>query len=110
MNPVETVDACLQNIEVQTFVAVNLSNYNKMPVTAKVLEVNEEKIKIHYWKGTFKGKWSPQNVPRTWNPWVDELPKDCVILCSFSLQEESKLFPSTRKHLQDKHAKLKQKD
>ena len=98
-NPVETTDDCLDNIEVGTFAAV--------AVIGKVLEVNAETIKIHYWKGSFKGKWSPQNVPRSRDPWVDERLKNCIILCSFSLTEGSKLFPSTRKHLQDKYAKLK---
>ena len=109
-NLVETLDDPLKNIEVGKFVAVHLPNYDKVPVIGKVLEVSEDMVKIHYWKGSFKGKWSPQDVPRRRTPWVDELPKTCIILCSFSLTEDSKLLPSTRKHLQDEYAKLKEKE
>ena len=50
-NPVETVDDCLESIEVGTFVAVNLSNCDKVPVIGKVLEVAAEKVKIIIGKG-----------------------------------------------------------
>ncbi|XP_015766553.1 PREDICTED: uncharacterized protein LOC107345364 [Acropora digitifera] len=109
-NLVQAVDDCLENIEVGKFVAVHLANYDRVPVIGKVLEVNGDSIKIHYWKGSFKGKWSPQDVPRRRTPWVDELPKTCIILCSFSLTEDSKLLPSTRRHLQDEYARLKQNE
>ena len=90
--------------------AVNLSNYDKVPVIGKVLEIKTDKVKIHYWKGSFKGKFSEQNLPRSQTPWVDELPKNCIILCSFSLTNDNKLFPSTRKHLQSEYAKLKPRE
>ena len=87
-----------------TFVAVYLINCKKGPVIGKVLDVTDDKVKIHDWKGTFKEKWTPHNAPRRQDPWVDALPKSCINLCSFSLPEESKL-PSTRRHLQDEYAK-----
>jgi len=89
-------------------VAVNLANCDEVPVIGKVLEVSADEFKLHYWKGSFKGKWRPQNAPRTRTPWVNDLPKTCIILCSFSLTEDGKLFPSTRKHLQEEYEKLKQ--
>ena len=92
----EAVDDCLEKIEVEKFVAVHLANYDKVPVIGKVLEVSESIVKIHHWKGSFKGKWSPQDVPRRRTPRIDELPKTCVILCSFLLSEDNKLLPSTR--------------
>ena len=55
-------------------------------------------------------KWNPLDVPRRRTPWIDELPKTCIILSSFSLTEDSKLLQSTRKHLQDEYAKLKEKE
>ena len=58
----------MENIEVGKFVAVHLVNYDKVPVIGKVLEVSEDMVKIRYWKGSFKGKWSPQDVPRRWTP------------------------------------------
>ena len=103
----EAVDDCLEKIEVGKFVAVHLTDYDKVPVIGKVLEVNQDTVKINYWRGSFKGKWSPQDVPRRRTPWVDELPKTCITLCSVSLTEDNKLFPSNRKHLQDEYAKLK---
>ena len=57
-------DDFLDRIEVGSFVAVNLSNYDKIPVIGKVLQINNDTVKIHYWKGSFKGKFSPQNLPR----------------------------------------------
>lgn len=50
-NPVVASDDFLDGITVGTFVAVNLSNCDKMPVVGKVLEASSDKIKIHYWKG-----------------------------------------------------------
>ena len=105
-----TSDDFLTTIEVGSFVAVNLSNYDKIPVIGKVLQINTDSVKIHYWKGSFKGKFSPQNIPRSRSPWVDELPKNCIILCSFSLTDGDKLLPSTRRHRQSEYAKLKAKD
>ena len=48
------MDDCLENIEVGKIVAGHLVNYDKVPVIGKVLEVNEDMVKIHYWKGSFK--------------------------------------------------------
>ena len=106
----QTVEDHLQNIQVGKFVAVNLSNCDKVPIIGKVLEVHDEEVKVHYRKGSFKGKWSPQNAPRSQTLWVDELPKTCIILSSFSFTEDNKLLPTTRKHLQEEYARLKQKD
>ena len=55
-NPVLATDDFLDTIEVRSFVAVNLSNYDKIPVIGKVLQINNDTVKIHYWKGSFKGK------------------------------------------------------
>ena len=47
-NLVETLDEPLENIEVGRFVAVHLLNYDKVPVIGKVLELNEDIVKIHH--------------------------------------------------------------
>ena len=44
----ETLDDCLENIKVKKFVAVRLPNYDKVPVIGKVLELNEDMVKIHH--------------------------------------------------------------
>lgn len=67
-------------------------DWDKVPVIGKVLEVSESMVKIHYWKGSFEGKWSLQDVPRRRTPRIDELPKTCIILCSFLLSEDSKQY------------------
>ena len=83
-----------------------MSNYDKIPVTGKDLEINNHAVKIHYWKGSFKGKSSPQNSPRSRTLWMDELPKSFLILCSFSLTDGDRLLPSSRKHFQSEYSKL----
>ena len=50
--------------------AVNLSNCDEVQVLGKVLEATANRVKVHYWKGSFKGKWNPHNVPRTRTSWV----------------------------------------
>ena len=78
-----------------------------MPVIGKVLNVTEHEFDIHYWKGSFIGKWSPQNAPGRRTPYVNTLPKTCVILCDFSLSDDNELLPSTRQYLKDEYARLK---
>ena len=52
---VEAIDDCLEKIEVGTFVAVHLANYDGVPVIGKVLKVSESMVKIHYWKDLLRG-------------------------------------------------------
>ena len=56
-----------------------------------------------------KANGSYKIAPRSHSPWEDELPKTCIILCSFSLREgDDKLLPSTRKHLKQDYDRLKE--
>ena len=64
----------------------------------------EHEFKIHYWKGTYFGNWVPQNKIRSTEPWIDKLPKECMIIHSFDLTSDMKLQPTTRKHLKIKCA------
>lgn len=113
-NPVEMVNNHQEKIEVGKFVAVHLLDCNEVPVIGKVLAVDDEKVneevKLHYWKGSFKGKFSPLNFPRRRVPWINDLPKTCVIMSSFSLTADNRLLPSTRVHLENEYAKLKNSD
>ena len=77
------------------------------PVIGVVKEVTEDHFKIHYWKGTYRGKWSPLNLPRTREPWTEVLPKECIILHSFELTEAKKLLVTTRRHLMEKYTSLR---
>ena len=57
------VDDFLATLQVSCFVAMYFANYDKLPCIGKVLAVEEDNFKVHYWKGTYYGKWTPQHVP-----------------------------------------------
>ena len=67
-NPVERVDPFLEGLDEEKFVAVSLSNCDEEPVIGVVKEVTEDRFKIHYWIGTYKGRWTPLNSPRSIEP------------------------------------------
>lgn len=82
-------DDFLTSLEVGCFVALYFSNYEKEPVIGKVISLEDNYFEVHYWKGTYLGKWSPQHIPcRRAQP-----------CSSFQLTEDSKLMPSTRNFL-----------
>jgi len=68
-----------------------------------IKELLEDKFKIHYSKGMHFGKWAPQNKIRSTKPWIDKLPKECIIIPSFDLTTDMKLQPTTRKHSKNKY-------
>ena len=87
--------------------AVFLSNCEEEPVIGIVKELTDDRFKIHYLKGTYRGKWSPLNLPRTREPWTEVLPKECIILHSFELTEANKLQVTTRRHLMENYTSLR---
>ena len=103
----ECVDHFLEGLSIGKFVAVLLSNWDKEPVIGVIKELCDHEFHIHYWKGTYRGKWAPMNQFRSTEPWIDTLPKSCIILHSFELTTDLKLQPTTRKHLKDKYTLLK---
>ena len=48
--PIEMVDDFLATLHVSCFVAMYFANYNKFPCIGKVLAVEEDNFKVHYWK------------------------------------------------------------
>ena len=86
-----------EHVNVQSFVAVSLENYSDVPVIGKVLEKKADTIKIHYWKGSWNKKWVPWLVRG--KPWTDELPKGCIYLAAFELDEDSKLKRDTKRQV-----------
>ena len=58
----------------------------KFPVIGKILEVAEEVVNVHYWKGSWLKEWSPHMLPDK-TPWTDWLPKACVILSGFKSKQ-----------------------
>ena len=43
----------LRNLEPGVFVALNISNYNKFPVIAKITHVRENEIEVEYLQGSY---------------------------------------------------------
>ncbi|XP_028393249.1 uncharacterized protein LOC114532975 [Dendronephthya gigantea] len=96
---VSEVDNLWQFVTVGVFVAVNLENYEKVPVIGKVVEKDEDNVKVHYWKGSWNKKWTPWLYNNL--PWIDELPKDCIYLASFELDENDKLQKDTKQSIRE---------
>ena len=106
-NPVEHIDSFMDELQIEQLAAVYLSNCDEEPIIGMVKELHEEKFTIHYWKGSYQGKWSPLNKPRSREPWTQELPKQCILMHSFELTEARKLQHTTKTFLRQKYAALK---
>ena len=106
-NPVERVGSFYEGLQIETYAAVFLSNCEEEWVIGVLKEISEDHFKIHYWKGTYRGKWSPLSLPRTREPWTEVLPKECIILHSFELTEAKRLQVTTRRHLMEKYFSLR---
>jgi hypothetical protein len=89
-----------EHVNPETFVAVYLENYDKAPVIGKVLEKFESSFIIHYWKGTINKKWTPW-LTRKKEPWTDTLPKECIYLAAFQLNDDGKLRPDSRQKIKE---------
>ena len=63
---------------------------------------------MHYWKGTYQGKWCPLHLPRKKSePWLEKHPKTCIVCCNFQIEEDSKLLPATRLLLKERYSDLR---
>lgn len=94
-------DNFLELLAPDIFVAIHISNYTKVPVVGKVLEVNENDFKIHYWQGSYSKPWKQHVLMHKKKsvPWTAVLPQQSIILCGFQLDENFKLPECSRKHL-----------
>ena len=81
----ECVDSFLEDLSIGKFVAVLLSNWDKELVIGVIKELRDCEFQIQYWIGTYRGKWTPLNQFRSTKPWIDTLPKSCIISHSFEL-------------------------
>ena len=105
---VQLDDNFLEKLTVGCFAAIHFENYDKTSVIGKVVDVEEDHFHVHYWKGTYLGKWFHQHLPRRKNePWIERLPKTCIVCCGFPLAEGSKLLPATRQFLKDRYSALR---
>ena len=80
-------------------VAVVLDNY-KHPAIGEVIEKREKSIVLHYYKGSWNKKWVPW-LTRGGQAWTDELPKDCIYLADFKLDQQSKLRRDTKRQMRE---------
>ena len=104
---VNRVSNPLEALSPGVFVAVNIHGYKKVPVLGKVIAVDESSFEIEYWKGSWKTEWKPWEVAGG-NVWTDTLPKECILLVNFQLNENNKLANETYKYLKDTYGKLKE--
>lgn len=51
-------DDSLTSLEVGRFVALYFSKFEKKLVIGKVISIEDNYFKVHYWKRTYLGKWS----------------------------------------------------
>lgn len=94
----------LSELQEGVFVAVAQAR-SKPPVIGKVLDVSEETFNILYWKGSWKKEWALwMNLGA---PWVDALPKSCVILTDFKLDSNGRFRSETVKYLKQQYKELK---
>ena len=78
---------------------------SKPPIIGKVLGVREDTFDIAYWKGSWRKEWGPWLNHDA--PWLDTLPKSCVLLTDFKLGDNARLQSETVKYLKEEYKKLK---
>ena len=61
---VQEVEDHTADLEVGSFVAVNLLDWDQTPVIGKVTAINDGHVTIHYWKGTYESSWKPDHFRR----------------------------------------------
>ena len=67
-----------ENLDVEKFVVV-FCDEEPVICVVKELEVTEDYFKIHYWEGTYKGRWSPLTSSSSIERWTQILPKQCSL-------------------------------
>lgn len=77
-------------------------------MVGKVIGVEEDTFKIHYWKGGYNKTLEPHNH-HNHQPWTDELPKSCILLCNFELEADRRLGAGTKKYLRERYREIKEK-
>lgn len=112
---VEHVDDHIAGLTVDSFVAVSLANCNKTPVIGKVTAIGEDTISIHYWKGGYNSEWHPDSYRARSSrsqpvPWIQDLPKDAILLSNFQLNENNRLLADTKRYLKRVYAELQQQN
>ena len=96
------------NLEVGSFIAINILDWDQTPVNGKVMAINDTSVTIHHWKGTYESSWKPnyfreggRNVT-----WTQDLPKEVILLSNFTLNQEKHLQRGTAAYLNDVYSRI----
>ena len=105
VSDVQEVKDHLADLNAGAMVAVLLGNYSiDKPWIGEVLEMTDNEIKIHYWKGSYNKPWEPNMLRQRKGKscqdeaYTDWLPKLCIYYCGFTLTQERKLTKWRKVH------------
>ena len=98
---VQEVEDHTANLEVGSFVAVNLLEWDQTPVIGKVTAMNDGHVTLHYWKGTYQSSWKPDHFRRDQRKvmWTHDLPKEVILLSNFMLTQDKFVRPEIASYL-----------
>ena len=96
------------DLEVGSFVAVNLLDWDQTPVIGKVPAINDGHVTIHYYKGTYESSWKPDHFRRNRGKvaWTQDLPKEVILLSNFTLIRDKFLRPETASYLREVYSTI----
>eukprot|EP00111_Clytia_hemisphaerica_P016652 TCONS_00049365-protein len=108
-NAVEIVSEL--KMECGQMVAIWLIDSKTEPTIGKIIEVEENQVRVNYWKGSWNKKWAPHMLysndkRRKMIPWDGWIAKASVILYGFTLINDV-LTKSHREYLRKKYKELK---
>lgn len=96
------------DLELGSFVAVNLLDWDQTPVIGKITAINDGHVTIHYWKGTYESSWKPDHFRRNRRKvaWTQDLPKEVILLSNFTLTRDKYLRAETAAYLRDIYSRI----
>lgn len=96
------------DLEVGSFKAVNLLDWDQTQVFGRVTIKNDGHVTKHYWKGTYESSWKPDyfRTNRRNVAWTQDLPKEVILLSSFTLTRDKYLRPETATYLRDVYSRI----
>ena len=105
---VQEVEDHIADLEIGSFIAVNLLDWDETPVIGKVTAIHDDHVTIHYWKGTYESSWKPDyfRTNRRNVEWKQDLPKEVILLSNFTLTRDKYLRPETATYLKDVYSRI----
>lgn len=95
----------LEELEPGMMVALDYEAYTERPLIGEVKEVKKDTILIVWYGGSWSSKWqiAKKNKGRKKVEWLEEVPKDTVVLFDFSLTNKGKLRGATVRALRESY-------